>query len=327
MKYRPFSNTSLPLSAIGLGCMGMNHGYGIPDDAESEATLELAVDLGINFWDTADLYANGENERFISKSLSRHRSKIFLASKFGFFTNNKGERDIDGRPEYVYQSIDASLKRLNTDVIDLYYAHRLDPKVPLEDTIGAMSRLVELGKIRYLGLSEVSADSLRKAHAIHPISALQSEYSIMFREMEDEIIPLCKSLQISFVPFSPLARGYVTNTLDINALADNDFRKNLPRYKPEYLENNKSFVSAILDIASTYHVTPAQLSLAWILHRSDHIIPIPGTKKRKYLIENGAAADISIQPSDMNVLNELIYKYPNIGARYDEVNERFLDRR
>src|SRR4051812_32854531 len=219
MKYRKLGNTTVQLSSIGLGCMGMNHAYGIPDDAESLATLEKALEIGINFWDTADIYANGKNEELVAKVLKPNRKKIFIATKFGFRTDANGRyNEFDGSPEYLKTAVEKSLKRLQTDVIDLYYAHRVDPRVPVEEMVGAMADLVREGKVRFLGLSEASASSIRKANAVHPISALQSEYSILSREVEREILPLCEELKISFVPFSPLARGLVTNTINASAL-------------------------------------------------------------------------------------------------------------
>lgn len=327
MKYRELGNTTIELSAVGLGCMSMNHAYGQPDDDESIATLEKAIELGINFWDTADVYANGKNEELIAKVLQPNRKKIFIATKFGFRADASGKLStFDGSPAYVKQAVEASLRRLRTDVIDLYYAHRIDPNVPVEDMVGAMAGLVKEGKVRYLGLSEASASSLRRAHAVHPISALQSEYSILTRDVEKDMLPVCKELKISFIPFSPLARGLMTNTLDMDRLAANDFRKALPRYQGEHAENNKNLSAAFAELAAAKGCTPAQLAIAWVLAQGEYIIPIPGTKRRKYLLDNAGSVDVSLSPADLDQIAAVIAKYPNIGDRYNEANYKFLEK-
>jgi aryl-alcohol dehydrogenase-like predicted oxidoreductase len=327
MKYRKLGDTGIDLSAIGLGCMGMNHGYGQPDDTESIATLEKAIGIGINFWDTADVYANGRNEELVSKVLQPNRKKIFIATKFGFRTDNNGRlTGFDASPAHLKESIDNSLRRLRTDVIDLYYAHRIDPNVPVEEMVGAMSDLVGQGKVRFLGLSEASPASIRKAHAVHPISALQSEYSVLTRDVEKEILPLCQELKISFVPFSPLARGLMTNTLNLNQLGENDFRRNLPRYQGEHGQNNQQLAEAFAEFASAKGWTPAQLAIAWVLSRGSNIIPIPGTKRRKYLLDNAGAIDIQLSSQDFRDIDALLARYPNIGDRYNEANYRFTDK-
>lgn len=327
MRYKKLGNTDVEISAIGLGCMGMNHGYGQPDDTESIATLEKAIEIGINFWDTADVYANGKNEELVSKVLQPNRKKVFIATKFGFTNDGSGRlTGFDGSPAHLKQCIEASLRRLRTDVIDLYYAHRIDPKVPVEDMVGAMADLVRQGKVRYLGLSEASSTSIRKAHAVHPISALQSEYSILTRGVEAEILPLCNELKITFVPFSPLARGLMTNTLKLGQLGDRDFRRSLPRYQGENAENNEQLAEAFARYAEGKGWTPAQLAIAWVLNRGENIIPIPGTKRRKYLLDNAGAIDIRLTAQNFSDIEKLLARYPNVGDRYNESNYRFTDK-
>jgi aryl-alcohol dehydrogenase-like predicted oxidoreductase len=328
MLYRKFGKTDIQLPSIGLGCMGMSHGYGEPDDDESIATLEKSIELGVTFWDTADIYGAGKNEELIAKVLKPNRDKIFLATKFGFTPGieNKYAFGFDGSSKHMKEAVESSLKRLNTEVIDLYYAHRIDPNVPVEMMVSAMADLVKEGKIRFLGLSEVSATTLRKANAVHPISALQSEYSLLTRGVEKEILPTCMELGITFVPFSPLARGLMTNTLDITKLKEGDFRKTLPRYQMEHAENNTSLAQGFALIAKRKDCTPSQLALAWVLAQGEHIIPIPGTKRRTYLIENTGAIGMVLTHHDLAEIEELLARFPDTGERYNTNSNKLVDK-
>ncbi len=324
MKYRKLGKTGVNLSAVGLGCMGMSFAYGPVNDEESVKTLNRALELGISFWDTADMYGAGHNEELISKVLVPNRDNIFIATKFGFrrkpgssgFSGSPGNY-FDGSPAYVKQAVEASLRRLKIETIDLYYSHRVDQKIPIEETVGAMAGLVKEGKVRYLGLSEASAESIRKAHAVHPVTALQSEYSLLSRDPEGEILNTCRELGITFVPYSPLARGLITATVGRgNSLPEDDFRRTLPRFDDEHWENNKKLVDVFAEIAVSKNCTPAQLALAWVLAQGDDIIPIPGTKRVKYLEENAGAVDISLSEEDLRKIEALLAKYPAVGQRY-----------
>jgi aryl-alcohol dehydrogenase-like predicted oxidoreductase len=307
--------------------MSMSHAYGVPDNEESIKTLYYALDLGINFWDTADFYGNGRNEELISEVLQHNRDKIFIATKFGFKASEDGKSStFDGSPTYMKVAVEASLRRLNIDTIDLYYAHRVDPNVPVEEMVGAMADLVKAGKVRYLGLSEASANSLRRAHAVHPISALQSEYSLLTRDVENGILQTCKELGTMFVPFSPLARGLMTNTLQLEELPDNDFRKSLPRYQQEYWDNNNQLAKAFASLASEKGITPAQLALAWVMAQGDHIIPIPGTKKREKLADNAGSINVQLTEKDLRDVEDLVAKYPNTGNRYTDAAMSLIDK-
>lgn len=332
MKFRKLGNTGEQLSAIGLGCMGMSFAYGPADEQESINTLHKALDLGINFWDTADMYANGENEKLISKVLVPNRDKIFIATKFGFrfkdgIAGHSGASGtyFDGSPEWIRQAVDLSLQRLKIDTIDLYYAHRVDPNIPVEETVGAMAELVKAGKVKYIGLSEASAESIKKANKIHPITALQSEYSILTKDVEKEILPTIRELGISLVPYSPLARGLFANINEVQNFGDDDFRKSLPRYQEESLENNRKLVKEFNDLAASKGVKGTQLALAWVLNQGDDIIPIPGTKRIKYLEENIEAINVELSKSDMDTIDTILKKYPNVGERYSEGSMKLVN--
>ncbi|WPO84246.1 aldo/keto reductase [Chryseobacterium sp. JJR-5R] len=332
MKFRKLGNTGKELSSIGLGCMGMSFAYGPADEQESIQTLHKALDLGVNFLDTADMYANGENEKLISKVLVPNRDKIFIATKFGFrFKDGQAGHSgapgtyFDGSPEWIRKAVDLSLQRLKVDEIDLYYAHRVDPGIPVEETVGAMAELVKAGKVKYLGLSEASAESIRKAHAVHPITALQSEYSLLTRDVEGGILPIIRELGITLVPYSPLARGLFSNITEVQHFGNEDFRKSLPRYQEKYLENNRNLAGAINAFAASKGVKGTQLALAWVLNQGEDIIPIPGTKRIKYLEENIEAINIELSASDLETIDAILKKYPDTGERYSEGSMKLVN--
>ena len=317
----------LEVSAIGLGCMGMSQAYGEADPDESERTLHRALDSGVTFLDTANAYGAGHNEELLGRVLSTRRDEFVLATKFGIVRHADGTRGIDGRPEQISLRCDESLRRLKTDVIDLYYLHRLDPEVPIEDTIGAMADLVRTGKVRYLGLSEISAATLRRAHAVHPITAVQSEYSLCTRDPESHVLPACRELGVGFVPFSPLGRAMLTGALtDGEALVKEDLRARLPRFKGENFTENFALVERLMAFAAEKGCTAAQVSLAWLLAQGQDIAPIPGTKRVSYLDEDLLAVDVVLDVEELDHLETLFAPQNIAGDRYPPALMKSIDR-
>jgi len=319
VKQRRLGRNGPEVSAIGLGCMGMSIAYGTFDDAESIATLQRAVELGVTFIDTSDMYGNGKNEELIAKALEGKRGKVFLATKFGNLRTANSDRTVDGRPEMVPKYCEGSLKRLKTDVIDLYYQHRVDPSVPIEETVGAMKRLVEQGKVRYLGLSEAAPQTIRRAHAVHPIAALQSEYSLWTRDLEADVIPTCRELGIAFVAYAPLGRGFLSAEIkDQSALVAQDRRREHPRFAPENLARNLALLGPLEAAAKRHNVTPAQIAISWLLAQGPDIVPIPGTKRRRYLEANAAAVEVVLDAADLAALDRAFPRGVTAGTRYPE---------
>lgn len=316
----------LAVSAQGLGCMGMSHGYGATDDAESVATLHRALDLGVTLLDTADFYGSGHNEELIGRAVAGRRDEVVLATKFGF-ANRLGEPTlVRGDAAYVRQACEASLRRLGVDHIDLYYQHRVDPKVPIEETVGAMAELVRAGKVRHLGLSEAGAQTVRRAHAVHPIAALQSEWSLWSRDLEAEIVPVCRELGVGVVPYAPLGRGFLTGRYgSVEKLADTDVRRGHPRFADGNRERNLAIVAKLDELAAAKGITAGQLALAWVQHRGEDVVPIPGTRRTRYLEENLAALAVGLPPEDLAAIEAAAPPEEIAGTRYDPTGLTFVN--
>lgn len=326
---RPLGRTGATVSALGLGCMGMSEFYGPSDEAESLATIHRALELGVTMLDTADMYGPYRNEELVGRAIRGKRDQVFLATKFGILRDpsDPTRRGVSGRPEYVKQSCEGSLKRLGVEVIDLYYQHRVDLDTPIEDTVGAMADLVRAGKVRYLGLSEAGAATLRRAGGVHPIAALQSEYSLWSRDIEDEVLPTCRELGITLVAYSPLGRGFLTGQIrSLNDLAPNDYRRNSPRFQGENFQRNLDLVRKVQELAREKRCTPAQLALAWLLALGNDIVPIPGTRSRRRLEENIGALAVKLDPDALKRIDAVAPKGVVAGPRYPEQMMRLVGR-